>query len=89
MAIPVEAWSISSKNPSTGEGTASYTFRRATVFVGETCKYVEEEIAATVWEVVMLSLALPPIAFGSVFAGDLCEMYQPIPMPPPMHYENR
>jgi hypothetical protein len=61
--------------------------RRATVFVGETCKDVvdEETEPAAVPEMVMLSLALPPMAFGTVFAGELCEIYQPIPTPPAMH----
>jgi hypothetical protein len=54
-----------------GEGAASYTLRRATVFVGETCKDVDEE-PATVEELeIMLSLALPPIAFGTVFVDEL------------------
>lgn len=51
----------------------SASLRRATVFVGDTCNDEDEETPTDVRVLVgfMVSLALPPIAFGTVFDVDL------------------
>jgi len=69
-------------------GIASATPRRATVYVGETCREVLEGAAPaagalleTPWS---FSFADPPIAVGAEGVVLLCEAHQPRPIAPPM-----
>lgn len=69
-------------------GIASANSRRATVYVGETCRDVLEGVAPAAGALLetpcSFSFADPPIAVGEEGVVLLCEAHQPRPIAPPM-----